>query len=87
MAEAGLRDYEFPNWIGLFAPAGTPPEIVNKMHADLVRILAMPEIKDRIINMGNEVVGSTPAEFAASYKADVAKFARIIKDARVPLQD
>ncbi|MBI2315814.1 MAG: tripartite tricarboxylate transporter substrate binding protein, partial [Betaproteobacteria bacterium] len=79
--------YELPNWIGLFAPAGTSPAIVAKMHAELVRILAMPEIKERIINMGNKVVGSTPEEFAASYKADVAKFARIIKDARIPLQD
>ena len=87
MVEAGVQGYELPNWIGLFAPAGTSPAIVAKMHAELVRILAMPEIKERIINMGNKVVGSTPEEFAASYKADVAKFARIIKDAHVPLQD
>jgi len=87
MVEAGVQGYELPNWIGLFAPAGTSPAIVAKMHAELVRILAMPEIKERIINMGNKVVGSTPEEFAASYKADVAKFARIIKDARIPLQD
>lgn len=87
LVEAGLRDYELPNWIGLFAPAGTPREIVIKLHAELARILAQPEIRDRIINMGNEVVGSSPDEFAAVYKADVAKFARIIKDARIPQQD
>lgn len=87
LAEAGLRDWELPNWIGLFAPAGTPAEIVTKLHAELARILAMPEIRERIISMGNEIVGSTPEEFAASYKADMAKFARIIKDARIPLQD
>lgn len=87
LVEAGLRDYELPVWVGLFAPAGTPAEAVNKLHAELARILAQPEIRDRIINMGNEVVGSTPEEFAASYKADVAKFARIVKDARIPLQD
>lgn len=87
LVEAGLRDYELPNWIGLFAPAGTPAEIVTKLHAELVKILAMPEIRDRIIGWGNEIVGSTPEEFAASYKADIAKFGRIIKNARVPLQD
>ncbi len=87
LVEAGLRDYELPNWIGLFAPAGTPAEIVHKLQAELARILATPEIRDRIINMGSEVVGSTPEEFTASYKADMAKFARIIKDARIPLQD
>ena len=87
LVEAGLRDYELPNWIGLFAPAGTPPEILTKLHAELVKILAMPEIRDRIISGGDEIVGSTPEEFAASYKADIAKFARIIKDARIPQQD
>jgi tripartite-type tricarboxylate transporter receptor subunit TctC len=87
LVEAGLRDYELPNWIGLFAPAGTPPEILTKLHAELVKILAMPEIRDRIISGGDEIVGSTPEEFAASYKADIAKFARIIKDAHIPQQD
>ena len=87
MVEAGVRDYELPNWIGLFAPAGTPQDVIHKMHAELVRIVGIPEIRERIVNMGNEIVLSSPEEFAVSYKADIAKFARIIKDAHVPLQD
>ena len=87
MVEAGVRDYELPNWIGLFAPAGTPREIVNKLHAELVKVLAMPDVRDRIVSGGNEVVGSTPDGFAAVYKADIAQFARLVKDARIPLQD
>ena len=87
LVEAGVRGYELPNWIGMYAPAGTPPEILTKLHAELVKILAMPDVKDYILKGGNEIVGSTPGEFAATYKADVAKFARIIKDARIPQQD
>ena len=85
--EAGVRDYELPNWLGLFAPAGTSREVVARLHSEVVRALAMPEVRERIINMGNEPVGSTPAEFASAYKADVAKFARIVKETRIPLQD
>ncbi len=87
MAEAGIGNYDFPDWIGLFAPAGTPQEVIHKMHAELVRILAIPEIRDRITNMGNAIVVSSPEEFSASYKADVAKLGRLVKDARVPQQD
>ena len=87
LVEAGVQGYELPNWIGMYAPAGTPPEILTKLHAELVKILAMPDVKDYILKGGNEIVGSTPEEFAATYKADVAKFARIIKDARIPQQD
>ncbi|MBI2318371.1 MAG: tripartite tricarboxylate transporter substrate binding protein [Betaproteobacteria bacterium] len=87
LVEAGVQGYELPNWIGMYAPAGTPPEILTKLHAELVKILAMPDVRDYILKGGNEIVGSSPEEFAAVYKADVAKFARIIKDARIPLQD
>lgn len=87
LVEAGVRGYELPNWIGMYAPAGTPPEILTKLHAELVKILAMPDVKDYILKGGNEIVGSSPAEFAVTYKADVAKFARIIKDAGIPQQD
>ena len=87
IVEAGVRDYELPNWLGLFAPAGTSREIIARLHADTVKILAMPEIRERILNLGAEPVGSTPEEFAATYKADLAKFARIVKDARIPLQE
>jgi len=87
LVEAGLRDFELPNWLGLFAPAGTSREIITMLHAELIRVLAMPQIRERILNMGNEPVGSTPEEFTTAYNADVAKFARIVKEARIPLQD
>ncbi|MBI2962023.1 MAG: tripartite tricarboxylate transporter substrate binding protein [Betaproteobacteria bacterium] len=87
MVEAGVPDYEFSTWVGLFAPAGTPREIISRVHAEVVRILAMPEVRERILSMGNEPVGSTPEEFDARFKADLARYARLIKEARIALQD
>ncbi len=87
IVEAGVRDYELPNWLGLFAPAGTSREIIARLHAEVGRVLAMPEIRERILNLGAEPIGSTPEEFAVAYKADLAKFARIVKEARIPLQE
>lgn len=87
LVEAGVRDYELPNWLGLFAPAGTSREIVARLNAEVLKILAMPEIRERIVSFGAEPVGSSPEEFAATYKADLAKFARVVKQARIPLQE
>ena len=88
MVEAGVQDFiGLPGWYGLFAPAGTPRDIVELIQREAVKALKMPDLRDRIYAMGWELVGSTPTEFEASYKADLAKFARIVKEARIPLQD
>jgi tripartite-type tricarboxylate transporter receptor subunit TctC len=87
MAEAGMHDFGLPGWYGLFAPAGTPREIVELIQRDTIRALNMPDVRDRIRPTGAELVGSTAEEFHAKYKADVATFARIVTDARIPPQD
>lgn len=88
MAEAGLREFELPSWLGLFAPVGTPHEIIATLQTEIGRILAMPDVRERILRMGNEPVGNTPEEFAAMYRSDVARFARIVKEvARITPQD
>lgn len=88
MVEAGLREFELPSWLGLFAPAGTSQEIITRLQAEIDRILAMPDIRERILGMGNEPVGSTPEEFEAMYKLDIANFARIVKEVvRITPQD
>jgi tripartite-type tricarboxylate transporter receptor subunit TctC len=63
----------------LIAPAATPSAIVNRLHAEIIKILAQPEIRDRIAGEGAEVVGDTPAQFAAFLKADIARWAPLIK--------
>lgn len=57
------------------------------IHREVVKALNMPDVRDRILAMGQGIVGSTPEEFDAKYKAELATFARIVKEARIPLQD
>ncbi len=82
-AEAGLPGLEVRNWWGIFAPAGTPKEIIDKLSTELAKILAMPDFKEKLASHGAEPFISTPDEFAALIKADMAKFAKIIKTANI----
>jgi tripartite-type tricarboxylate transporter receptor subunit TctC len=87
IAEAGVRDFEFTSWFGIFAPAGVPREIVAKLNGELVRIMAMPEIRERLPAMGNEAVGSTPEQFAEKYQSDIAQYATVVKQAGIQPAD
>jgi tripartite-type tricarboxylate transporter receptor subunit TctC len=81
IAEAGVPGYAMMNWYGLLVPAGTPRPAANRLHAEIVRILHLPEIKDRLATEGATVVGSTPEEFSVFLKEEIAKAARIVKAA------
>ena len=87
MEEAGVRDFELPGWLGIYAPAGTPRDIVELIQRDTVKVLNLPDVRNRIITSGQEPVGSTPEEFDVKHKTDLARFATIIKELRIPLQD
>jgi tripartite-type tricarboxylate transporter receptor subunit TctC len=79
--EAGLQGYEIVGWNGLFFPAGTSSGIVRKIHAETVEMLAQPEVKERLATLGAEGVGSSPSEFSAFVRAEIAKWARVVKQA------
>jgi tripartite-type tricarboxylate transporter receptor subunit TctC len=83
MAEAGVAAYALTNWFGLLAPAGTPKEVVGKVHADVVKILTEGEIRKKIHDMGADVVGNTPEAFGAWMRAESAQWAEIIKSAHI----
>lgn len=87
VAEAGVRGFEYTGWLAVLAPAGTPREIVNKLQAEIAKILAMPDMRERFLNWGYEPVGGTPDEMAARLRADIARYANVIKEARIPLVD
>jgi tripartite-type tricarboxylate transporter receptor subunit TctC len=87
IAESGFPDYEATSWLGLFAPAGTPREVVQRIQRETVKAMAAPEVRERLLAQGQEIVGSTPEEFDAKVKADVAKFIRLAKEAKIPFQD
>ncbi|MCC7081744.1 MAG: tripartite tricarboxylate transporter substrate binding protein [Burkholderiales bacterium] len=79
--ESGLKGYEIVGWNGLFFPARTPSAIVNTIHSHTVKMLAQPDVKERLATLGAEAVGNSPAEFAAFIRAEIAKWARIVKQA------
>ena len=80
MAEAGLPGYDISSWQALFAPAGTPKEIVNRLHAEVAKILRLPEMVKRIHELGAEPGGMPPEELAALIKSDIPRLGKIVKD-------
>jgi len=83
MAEVGVPGYEVSVWFGTVAPAGTPREVVQKINAEINRILALPEVKERFAGAGIEIVGGTPETFGALLRKDVAMWAKLVKDANI----
>ena len=78
LAEA-VPGFDVVSWYGYFAPTGTPRAIVNKVNADVKKVLALPEIRDRLAGEGAEVTSSSPEEFASLIKSDMGKWARVVK--------
>jgi tripartite-type tricarboxylate transporter receptor subunit TctC len=83
VAAAGVPGYEAASIIGMFAPAKTPAEIINLLHQEIVRALNRADVKELFLNSGAEVVGSSPEEFAATIKSDMARLGKVIKDAGI----
>jgi tripartite-type tricarboxylate transporter receptor subunit TctC len=80
IAEQGLPGFEAVSWFALFAPAGTPRPIVDKLQVEVKKILAEPAIAKRLADAGLEAVGSTPDELAAYQRAEITKWAKVVKD-------
>jgi tripartite-type tricarboxylate transporter receptor subunit TctC len=74
-----LPGYEASSWFGLFAPAGTPKEIVTKLNQVLVKAISTPEVRERLLTQGAEPVGNTPEQFADYVVAEIAKWAKVVK--------
>ena len=83
LAEAGVKGYDYASWIGLLAPAKTPPGIVTRLNAEAVKALQTPEIKAILATEGSEPVGNSPEQFAAILKTEVARWAQVVKAAGI----
>jgi tripartite-type tricarboxylate transporter receptor subunit TctC len=85
MGEAGLPGYVITSWQGIFAPAKTPPAIVARLNAEITKILAMPDVHERLEQLGIDPVGNTPEQFAAFQQAEIAKWAKVVKEGGVKI--
>src|SRR4030088_3639265 len=85
MAESGFPGFEAVPWFGLLAPAGTPKDVLDKLHNETVKTLALPEVRKKFDELGLEPVGNTPAEFAAIIRKETPEWAKVIKDAGIKL--
>lgn len=80
MNEQGMKDFDDLTWFGFFAPAGTPPDIVNRMNAEIMKALMQPDVREKLTSLGFDIRPNTAAEFAAFVKSEVPKWAQAVKD-------
>ena len=80
VAESGLPGFEYVGWYGVLAPTGTPRAIIDRLHAELVQILQIADMRERLLADGAEPIGNTPAAFEAYLKAELERWTRVIKE-------
>ncbi len=85
IAESGVPGYESAQWYGVWAPAGTPPEIIAWLHKETTAALRAPSLREKFAAEGLDVVANTPDEFAAKIKSDIEKWTKVVKAADIPL--
>lgn len=83
MQEAGVAGFDYSAWAGLLAPTGTPSTIVQKVNADWAKAIAMPDVREKLVALGFELQATTPAEFGEMIKREMAKVAKVVKDANI----
>jgi tripartite-type tricarboxylate transporter receptor subunit TctC len=86
IAEAAVPGFASTSWQGWFMPAKTPAPIVERIQQETAKVLAMPDMRSRLATMAYEGIGSKPEEFAAHYRQEIAKFTKVIADAKIPKQ-
>ena len=86
IAEAGVKDCEISEWNALIAPAGTPPQVIARLHAEVAKIMRMEEIRAKFADLGADAVGSTPDELAAFMRAEMVKWAEVVKAANIKVE-
>jgi len=84
--EAGIKGIDASIWLGLFAPAGTPPAVVARLNAEINKVLQMPDVREKLINGGVTPMGGTPDEFATFVRTDYARWGKIVKDSGIKLE-
>jgi tripartite-type tricarboxylate transporter receptor subunit TctC len=86
IAEAGVKDCEISEWNGLLAPAGTPAAVIARLHEEMAKIMRMPDVRDKFTDLGATPIGSTQQELAAFIRAEMAKWAEVVKAANIKIE-
>lgn len=86
MAEVGAPGQEAETMQGVLVPAGTPREIIDRLHREIARIVSLPEVKERLAALGFDPIANTPGEFSAYIKAEIAKWGRVVKQANIKVE-
>jgi len=79
IAESGLPGYQVYEWNAIFAPAGTPPAIVNRVQSEIAKAVKVPDVRDRMLALGGEIVACSPADLGAWVREQTASWARVVK--------
>jgi tripartite-type tricarboxylate transporter receptor subunit TctC len=83
IAESGLPGYAFNSWFAIMAPAGTPKEIIVRLHAEIDRALAAPDVREKLAQQGFTIRGSSPEELGSATRAQLARYAKLMKEAGI----
>jgi len=83
MAESGINGQESETMQGIFVPAGTPPAIIDRLNREIVKVMQLPDVKSKCLELGFEVVADSPADFAVYIKNDIEKWAKVVNDAKI----
>ena len=86
LGELGIAGMSGDTFQGLFVPAGTPKAIVSRLHGEIIRALALPDVRDRLTTIGLETVGNSPAEFTAQIRSDIAKWRKVIQEVNIKVE-
>ncbi|HEV7913852.1 MAG TPA: tripartite tricarboxylate transporter substrate binding protein [Albitalea sp.] len=86
LIESGVHGVELSSWVGLMAPAGTPRPIIDRLHAEMVKIVAKPDVKARLASLNYEPVGNTPEQFATAITAETARWAKVVKETKFKVE-
>ena len=84
--ESGMKGFEFVSWYGLWGPKNLPADISAKLQADIGKVLALPEVKERLATLGFDPIGTHGEAFAKYIKDEMAKYKKIIKDAKIKVE-
>jgi tripartite-type tricarboxylate transporter receptor subunit TctC len=85
VAESGLKAFIVTTWYGVMMPAGVSPSIVRRLHADITRVIRLPELQERFGSEGGEVVGSTPEQFGAFIAREIETWKAVARDAKATI--